>query len=85
MSVPFIEQHDVWADNNDPAWLDRNGLPDMRIVHGLSLDSARFTCARIRLLMPDARLWITNVHGDTVDTFETRGLLQSSASGDSHA
>ena len=79
MNTPFDETHSVWTDNHDPAWFDRNGTTAMVIVIGLSLDVARIMCAKLRLILPDAKLWITNVHGNTVDTFETRGPLASSA------
>ncbi len=36
-------------------------------------------CMRLRLVSPDMKLWITDARGNTVDTFETRGPLVSSA------
>jgi hypothetical protein len=79
MTVPFDESHSVWTDNHDQAWIDRNDTSDMMLVPYLSIGHARELCARLRLITPDLKLWINNVFGDTVDTFETRGPLASSA------
>ena len=69
----------VWTENRDPAWVDRYDGPDMMLVPGLPLATAQAMCMRLRLVSPEMKLWITDAHGITVDTFETRGLLQSSA------
>ena len=73
------ETCNVWTENHDPAWVDRHGTTEMIIVIGLSLDVARIMCARLLLVMSSAKLWITDARGNTVDTFETRGPLASSA------
>lgn len=75
MTYPYY----VWTENNDPAWVDRYDGPDMMLVPGLPLVTARAMCMRLRLVSPDMKLWITDARGNTVDTFETRGPLVSSA------
>lgn len=75
MGTPFDEQHSVWTDHNDPAWIARNTVPAMVITDGLSLERARFTCERLRKLMPGNKFYIKNTRGEVVDTFETRPAI----------
>ena len=74
----FEDQHSVWTDHHDPAWVSRYGLPDMRITDGVSLDTARYTCDRLLMLLPDNRFYIKNIHNVVVGTYEIRPVIQTS-------
>lgn len=69
MSIPTYDQHDVWSYNDSPEWMEKNFVPDIRIVYGVDRQRADVAAARLAELYPSDTFEVRDVHGTVTDVY----------------